>query len=192
MLARTRRVPTLAAALALGLTTAAGVAGTAAAGTAPTAGAPTAPNHALAAPQTSTLPNGDRVVVTGTGPAASVMVQAPDGRTVPAVRFAPDPHHAYVIPASVLAHPAQLTTAQHQIAALSAPGAPAATRWTGATAGGAAGRSAGPPRRCPGGIPQQKQSLSAWLRRLAGPGVFPYNTAPAPPASARRQGNVFP
>jgi len=41
-------------------------------------------------------------------------------------------------------------------------------------------------------IPQEKQSLSAAARRLAGPGVFPYNTAPAPPAPAWRQGNVFP
>jgi acyl carrier protein len=30
-------------------------------------------------------------------------------------------------------------------------------------------------------IPLEKQSLSAIARRLAGPGVFPYNTAPAPP-----------
>jgi acyl carrier protein len=34
------------------------------------------------------------------------------------------------------------------------------------------------------GFPEQKQSLSATARRLAPPGVFPYNTAPAPPASA--------
>jgi hypothetical protein len=34
------------------------------------------------------------------------------------------------------------------------------------------------------GFPEEKQSLSAAARRLAPPGVFPYNTAPAPPASA--------
>ena len=55
------------------------------------------------------------------------------------------------------------------------------------------GRSAAPfRRRHPGLIPQEKQSLSAFARRLAGPGVFPYNTAPAPPAQARRHGHVFP
>jgi acyl carrier protein len=32
------------------------------------------------------------------------------------------------------------------------------------------------------GIPQEKQSLSARARRVAPPGVFPYNTAPALPA----------
>ncbi len=41
-------------------------------------------------------------------------------------------------------------------------------------------------------IPQEKQPLRAFARRLAGPGVFPYNTAPAPPAHARRHGHVFP
>jgi hypothetical protein len=35
-------------------------------------------------------------------------------------------------------------------------------------------------------ILQEKQSLSALARRLAGQGVFPYNTAPAPPAWPRR------
>jgi hypothetical protein len=62
-------------------------------------------------------------------------------------------------------------------------------RWTGATAGFVRGTFQ------PGSqglIPQEKQSLSAIARRLAGPGVFPYNTAPAPPAQARRHGNVFP
>ncbi|WP_194915757.1 hypothetical protein [Catenulispora rubra] len=123
MLARTRRVPTLAAALALGLATAAG----AAAATAPptTATGPTSPNPTLAAIQSTLLPNGDRVLVSGSGPAATVVVQSPDGRTVPAVRYAPDPHHTYVIPDSVLAHPAQLT--QYQIPALSSAAAPAAT-----------------------------------------------------------------
>ena len=124
MLARIRRVPTLATAVALGLATAAG----AAAASAPPAAASPAPvQHSVARAQSTTLPNGDRVLVTGTGPAASVVVQAPDGSTVPAVRYTPDAHHAYVIPDSVLAHPAQLTAAQYQIPALSAASAPAAT-----------------------------------------------------------------
>jgi hypothetical protein len=128
VLARTRRVPTLAAALALGLATAAG----AAAATAPpttAATGPTSPNLSLnqAATQSTLLPDGDRVLVSGSGPAASVVVQAPDGRTVPAVRYAPDGHHAYVIPDSVVAHPAQLVPAQYQIPALSTASAPAAT-----------------------------------------------------------------
>ncbi|MEY9858248.1 hypothetical protein ABH935_003861 [Catenulispora sp. GAS73] len=124
MLARTRRVPTLAAALALGLATAAG----AAAATAPpaTATGPTSPNLDQAA-QSTLLPNGDRVLVSGSGPSAAVVVESPDGRTVPAVRYAPDGHHAYVIPNSVLAHPAQLVPAQYQIPALSTASAPAAT-----------------------------------------------------------------
>ena len=127
MLARTRRVPTLAAAMALGLATAAG----AAAATAPNAAGarlPAAPNLSLAGPRSTVLPNGDRVLVTGSGPAASVVVQAPGGTTVPAVRYAPDAHHTYVIPESVLAHPAQLADpAGYQIPALSTAGAPAAT-----------------------------------------------------------------
>ncbi|MEZ0111883.1 hypothetical protein ABH920_005901 [Catenulispora sp. EB89] len=123
MLARTRRVPTLAAALALGLATAAG----AAAATAPptAAAGPTSPNPNLAAVQSTLLPNGDRVLVSGSGPAATIVVESPDGRTVPAVRYAPDAHHTYVIPDSVLAHPAQLT--QYQVPALSSAAAPAAT-----------------------------------------------------------------
>ena len=126
MLARTRRVPTLAAAMALGLATAAG----AAAATAPNAAGaplPAAPNLSLAGPQSTILPNGDRVLVTGSGPAASVVVQAPGGTTVPAVRYAPDAHHTYIIPESVLAHPSQLTPAGYQIPALSTAAAPAAT-----------------------------------------------------------------
>lgn len=127
MLARTRRVPALAAALALGLATAAG----AAAATAPNAAGaavPAAPNLSLAGPQSTVLPNGDRVLVTGSGPAASIVVQTPGGTTVPAVRYAPDAHHTYVIPESVLAHPAQLAApAGYQIPALSTASAPAVT-----------------------------------------------------------------
>jgi acyl carrier protein len=37
-------------------------------------------------------------------------------------------------------------------------------------------------------IPQEKQPLSATALRLAGRGVFPYNTAPAPPAPAMAAG----
>ena len=119
----------MAAAVALGLATAGG----AAAAAAPAASALSAPAaapapHSLAGPQAATLPNGDRVLVSGTGPAASIMVQAPDGSTVPAVRYMPDTHHAYVIPDSVLANPAQLSTlAQYQVPALSTASAPAAT-----------------------------------------------------------------
>jgi len=112
--------------MALGLATAAG----AAAATAPNAAGaplPAAPNLSLAGPQSTILPNGDRVLVTGSGPAASVVVQAPGGTTVPAVRYAPDAHHTYIIPESVLAHPSQLTPAGYQIPALSTAAAPAAT-----------------------------------------------------------------
>jgi hypothetical protein len=119
--------------MALGLATAAG----AAAATAPNAaGAPLpaasslslAGAQNLAGAQSTVLPNGDRVLVTGSGPAASVVVQAPGGTTVPAVRYAPDAHHTYVIPESVLAHPAQLADpAGYRIPALSTASAPAAT-----------------------------------------------------------------
>jgi hypothetical protein len=114
--------------MALGL---AGTAGAAAA-TAPATGAKAATlvpesHESLSGPQTTVLPDGDRLLITGTGPAASVVVQAPGGRTVPAVRYAPDSHHTYVIPASVLAHPAQQNVAQYQIPALSTAAAPAAT-----------------------------------------------------------------
>ena len=126
----TRRVPILAASLALGLATAATAAGAAAA-TAPQAAGATAPttlNQSLAGAQSTTLPNGDRVLVSGTGPGAIDVVRAPDGRTVPSVRYTPDGHHAYVIPASVLADPAQLANqAAYQIPALSTPSTPAAT-----------------------------------------------------------------
>ncbi|WP_194926050.1 hypothetical protein [Catenulispora pinisilvae] len=142
MLARTRRGPILAAATALGLTAAAGAAGAtgAAAATAPAASTtartatpvsatPLSPNRApaAAAAQTSTLPNGDRVTVTGTGPAASVTVTAPNGKSVPFTRYAPDAHHTYIIPASAAADPANLVPAQYLVPALSTPAAPAAT-----------------------------------------------------------------
>ncbi|MBS2537806.1 hypothetical protein KGQ20_34140 [Catenulispora sp. NF23] len=150
MLARTRRGPILAAATALGLTAAAGAAGAtgAAAATAPAAsttsttartatlmsanpGSATSvsPNRtpAAATTQTSTLPNGDRVTVTGTGPSASVTVTAPNGRSIPFTRYAPDAHHTYIIPASAAADPAQFVPAQYLVPALSTPAAPAAT-----------------------------------------------------------------
>src|SRR5581483_8054144 len=58
-------------------------------------------------------------------------------------------------------------------------------RWFGATAR----PRAAPWRRIVSGqspthIPQEKQSLSMTVRRVAAPQGFPYNTAPAPPASA--------
>ena len=125
MLARTHRVPLLAAAMAVALTTAA--AGSAAA----TASRPVAQTavpqaHAATAPQISTLPNGDRVLVTGSGPAAMVTVLGPDGRTVPAVRYAPNPQHAYVIPDSVMTAPAQFVASQYEIPTLVTAAAPAA------------------------------------------------------------------
>ncbi|WP_370364374.1 hypothetical protein [Catenulispora sp. GP43] len=131
MLARIRRVPTLATAMALGLATAGGAVAAAAppAAAAPaSAPAPAPAPHSLAGPQATTLPNGDRVLVSGSGPAATIVVQAPDGSTVPAVRYTPDTHHAYVIPDSVLSNPAQMAAvAQYQVPALSTAGAPAAT-----------------------------------------------------------------
>src|SRR6185437_3921687 len=66
-------------------------------------------------------------------------------------------------------------------------------RWSRATPGaGTPGLAPLAPARPLGTILQQKQSLSTTARRLAAPGVFPYNTAPAPPAPAWRHGNVFP
>lgn len=123
MLARNRRVPTLAAAMALGVVIAAG---TAAAGATPAVAGAAAPFTLTAAPQISTLPNGDRVVVTGSGPSAATVVLGPDGRSVPATRFAPDPHHAYVIPDSVVSSPAQFVASQYQIPALTTGTAPTA------------------------------------------------------------------
>ena len=106
MLARTRRVPTAAMATALGVVTATGVA----AATVPSASATVTASTATATafpppgpdnePRISTLPNGDSLVVTGSGPGATVMVLSPDGRSVPFTRFNADPGHVYVIPAS--------------------------------------------------------------------------------------------
>jgi hypothetical protein len=107
--------------MALGLVSA----GAAAATTAPAPpGAPASPAQLTSLPKISTLPNGDRVLVTGPGPAATIAVLAPDGSSVPAVRFAPDPQHAYVIPDSVLATPNQFVASQYQVPALTVAGPP--------------------------------------------------------------------
>jgi hypothetical protein len=45
-------------------------------------------------------------------------------------------------------------------------------------------RSGARPAGNRGVFPEQKQSLSVTARRVAARGVFPYNTAPAPPAPA--------
>ena len=127
MLARNRRVPTLAAAMALGVATAAGsaaVGATPAVATPAVAGA-AAPFTMTATPQVTTLPNGDRVIVTGSGPSAATEVLGPDGRTVPATRFAPDPHHAYVIPDSVVSSTSPFVASRYQIPALTTGTTPA-------------------------------------------------------------------
>ncbi|MEY9930766.1 hypothetical protein ABH926_005413 [Catenulispora sp. GP43] len=138
MLARTRRVPTLAAAMALGLATATATATAAGSGAAAAnaalsvtgatgaTGAAT-PFAITAAPQITTLPNGDRVLVTGSGPHAATVVLGPDGRSVPATRFAPNPQHAYVIPDSVVSSPGQFVASQYEIPALSSGSTPAVT-----------------------------------------------------------------
>ncbi|MEY9928023.1 hypothetical protein ABH926_002657 [Catenulispora sp. GP43] len=124
MLARIRRVPTLAAAMALGLATAAGSA--AATAPPPVSRPGIFPAHPATAPQTTTLPNGDRVMVSGSGPTATVTVLDPSGKTAPAVRYAPDAQHAYVIPDSVTTAPAQFVASQYEIPALEVASAPAA------------------------------------------------------------------
>ncbi|WP_194891624.1 hypothetical protein [Catenulispora pinisilvae] len=120
MLARIRRVPILAAAMALGLTAASAATAGGAAATAPppASGTPAFPAHMATAPQISILPNGDRVLVTGSGPAATVMVLDPNGRTTPAVRYVPDAQHVYVIPDSAMAAPAQFVASQYEIPGL--------------------------------------------------------------------------
>ena len=118
MLTRTRRASAaLAAAAALGLVATAG----AAAASAPQAG-PAGPGgwtDLAGSTSLTTLPDGDRIAVTGTGPAATIAVFAPDGHTVPVVRFAPNPQHTYVIPTSVLAS-GRYDAAQYDIPALHA------------------------------------------------------------------------
>ncbi|NUP48306.1 MAG: hypothetical protein HOW97_13510, partial [Catenulispora sp.] len=65
----------------------------------------------------TTLPDGDRLAVAGSGPGAAVTVLAPDGRSVPAVRYAPNRDHSYVIPDSVLAA-GHFDPAQYDVPAL--------------------------------------------------------------------------
>lgn len=101
-----------AAALGLALATTAATAGvtavttvtaSAAAGAAPASAGPvSATPTARSAEHVSTLPNGDRVTVRGSGAHASTMVTTPDGRSVPAVQMTVG-GHTYVIPASVIA-----------------------------------------------------------------------------------------
>lgn len=124
MLTRIHRVPVLVAAMALGLTAAVGDA--AATASPPVSAASALPAYLATAPQINTLPNGDRVLVSGTGPGATIMVLGPNGGTVPAVRYTPDPHHAYVIPDSAMAAPTQFVASQYEIPALEAAAAPTA------------------------------------------------------------------
>ena len=112
MLTPIRRAPILAAAMTLGLTTAA--ASAAATAPRPASEASAVRAHPDTAPHISTLPTGDRVLVTGSGPAATVMVLDPSGRTVPAVRYAPDPQHAYVIPDSAMSR-TRFVASQYEI-----------------------------------------------------------------------------
>ncbi|MBS2538413.1 hypothetical protein KGQ20_37255 [Catenulispora sp. NF23] len=121
MLVLSRRVPTLVAAMALGVVTAAG---TAVAGAAPSDTGPAASPLPTTATQISTLPDGDRVLVTGSGPEATTAVLGPDGRSVSSLRYAPDGHHTYVIPDSVLAAPDQFVASRYRIAALSTGSSP--------------------------------------------------------------------
>ncbi|MEZ0110982.1 hypothetical protein ABH920_004997 [Catenulispora sp. EB89] len=134
MLARIRRVSTLSAAIALAAVAVMAVDGAATATTATTAAASAARPLAAAgatagataaAPHISTLPNGDRVLITGSGQTSSVAVMAPDGSNVPAVRYTPNAQHSYVIPESVLAAPAQFVASQYELPAPSAPSKPA-------------------------------------------------------------------
>ncbi|MEY9927501.1 hypothetical protein ABH926_002135 [Catenulispora sp. GP43] len=104
MVNRIRRVSALATATFIGLATAGAAAGTAAAGTA-TKG-------------TVTLPNGDRVITAGSGRAATVSVLSPDGHSVPAMRYSPNPAHSYVIPYSVTSSGQAYQPAQYDVAAL--------------------------------------------------------------------------
>ncbi|WP_194898446.1 hypothetical protein [Catenulispora pinisilvae] len=92
-----------AAALGLAVATiAAAVASASATASAAAAGTATAPAGPVrSAVHVSTLPNGDRVTVRGSGAHASTTVTTPDGRSAPAVQMAVG-GHAYVIPASVI------------------------------------------------------------------------------------------
>ncbi|ACU69976.1 hypothetical protein Caci_1050 [Catenulispora acidiphila DSM 44928] len=127
MVARTRRIPTLAAVIALAVATTAGAAAGATAAPQPPAAVGLAPAmFNAAAPHINVLPNGDRVVVTGSGRAASTAVLAPDGSSVSSVRYSPDAHHTYVIPDSVLATPSTFVPSEYEIADLSADSAPVA------------------------------------------------------------------
>ncbi|MEY9856987.1 hypothetical protein ABH935_002595 [Catenulispora sp. GAS73] len=126
MLARIRRVSTLSAAIALAVVTVDGAATATTASTAATSAArPLAAATTATAPQISTLPNGDRVVIIGSGQGSTVAVMAPDGSNVPAVRYAPNAQHSYVIPESVLAAPAQFVASQYEVPALSTSNKPA-------------------------------------------------------------------
>ena len=69
----------------------------AAAGTATTPAVP-----ARSVVHVSTLPNGDRVTVRGSGAHTTTMVATPDGRSAPAVQMVVG-GHAYVVPVSVIA-----------------------------------------------------------------------------------------
>ena len=92
-----RRVAAIGLAVAATATATATVPATAAGGIATASAAPVRP-----AVHVSTLPNGDRVTVRGSGTHTSTMVTTPDGRSTSAVQMAVN-GHAYVIPASVLA-----------------------------------------------------------------------------------------
>ncbi|MBS2545470.1 hypothetical protein KGQ19_01170 [Catenulispora sp. NL8] len=95
---RSARRRATALGLAVATTTAAAAVTTSAA--AGTATAPAVPAHSVA--HVSTLPDGDRVTVRGSGAHTSTMVTTPDGSSAPAVQMAVA-GHAYVIPVSVIA-----------------------------------------------------------------------------------------
>ncbi|MEZ0107623.1 hypothetical protein ABH920_001615 [Catenulispora sp. EB89] len=80
-----------------------------------TAAAPAVP--ARVAAHISTLSNGDRVTVRGSGAHASTTVTAPDGRSEPAVQMTVG-GHAYVIPVSVIASGQAYDPAAYDAAAM--------------------------------------------------------------------------
>ncbi|NUR28463.1 MAG: hypothetical protein HOV83_21925 [Catenulispora sp.] len=121
MLARTHRISAALAAATLSLGATAATAAATATTTKPT---PTSPSQPLLA-KTNPLPNGDLLTITGSGPTATVAVSTPNGRTVPAIRYAPNADHTYVIPNSVLAF-GSYDPSQYDIPALHAAAEPAA------------------------------------------------------------------
>ncbi|WP_194907033.1 hypothetical protein [Catenulispora rubra] len=77
---------------------------------------------ARSAVHVSTLPNGDRVTVRGSGARTSTMVTGPDGHSVPAVQMDVG-GHAYVIPVSVIASGQAYDSAAYDTTAAARPAA---------------------------------------------------------------------